>query len=171
MVVKYPRFAFEKFPQTDPTLTIQMKSVGEAMAIGRNFKEALQKAIRSLEIDKYGLETYGNAIGIDRIKEKLLVPNWERIWYIADAIRMAITIDEIYSLTKIDRWFLYQIKEIVKLEELIKGHGLGVNGHDEGQGARVRGQKGESLPLACPLPLFCFGRQKSMDFLINTLQG
>jgi carbamoyl-phosphate synthase large subunit len=152
VVVKYPRFAFEKFPQTDPTLTIQMKSVGEAMAIGRNFKEALQKAIRSLEIDKYGLETYGNAIGIDRIKEKLLVPNWERIWYIADAIRMAITIDEIYSLTKIDRWFLYQIKEIVKLEELIKGHGLGVNGHDEGQGARVRGQKGGKL-APCPLPL------------------
>ncbi len=132
VVIKYPRFAFEKFPQTDPTLTIQMKSVGEAMAIGRNFKEALQKAIRSLEIDKYGLETYGNAIGIDRIKEKLLVPNWERIWYIADAIRMGIPIDEIFSLTKIDRWFLYQIMEIVKLEELIKGQGL-----------RVRGQKGE----------------------------
>ncbi|MFZ3089390.1 MAG: carbamoyl-phosphate synthase large subunit [Nitrospirota bacterium] len=153
VVVKYPRFTFEKFPQTDQTLTIQMKSVGEAMAIGRNFKEALQKAIRSLEIDKYGLETYGNAIGIDRIKEKLLVPNWERIWYIADAIRRDITIDEIYSLTKIDRWFLYQIREIVKLEELIKGHGLGVNGHDEGQGSRVRGQDEKNQLAPCPLPL------------------
>jgi carbamoyl-phosphate synthase large subunit len=124
VVVKYPRFTFEKFPQADAALTTQMKSVGEAMAIGRNFKEALQKAIRSLEIDKYGFETYGEKIGIEQIKEKLLTPNWERIWYIADAIRRGILIDEIYSLSKIDKWFLYQIREIVEKEKEIAGCGL-----------------------------------------------
>ncbi len=123
-VVKFPRFTFEKFPQADAALTTQMKSVGEAMAIGRNFKEALQKAIRSLEIDKYGLETYGEKIGIEQIKEKLLTPNWERVWYIADAIRRGIDIDDIYSLSKIDKWFLYQIKEIVEKEKEIADCGL-----------------------------------------------
>ena len=153
VVVKYPRFTFEKFPQADATLTTQMKSVGEAMAIGRNFKEALQKAIRSLEIDKYGLETYGEKVGIELIKEKLLTPNWERVWYIADAIRRGISIDEIYSLSKIDKWFLYQIKEIVEMEDKIKGQGSGVRGHDdEGHGLMVTGQKKNKL-APCPLPL------------------
>jgi len=128
VVVKIPRFAFEKFPQADPVLTTQMKSVGEAMAIGRTFKEALQKAIRSLEVDSYGLEprihhiTPGS-IQQDKdmilIKDKLRVPNWERLWYIADAFRTGMTIEEVQSLTKIDPWFLHQIREIVELEDEI----------------------------------------------------
>ncbi|MEK6680005.1 MAG: carbamoyl-phosphate synthase large subunit [Nitrospirota bacterium] len=151
VVVKYPRFTFEKFPRADATLTTQMKSVGEAMAIGRNFKEAFQKAIRSLEIDKYGLETYGEKIGIEQIKEKLLTPNWERVWYIADAIRRAVSIDEIYSLSKIDKWFLYQIKEIVEMEERIKG-----------QMAKGKGQKAE--PLAFCLPPLALRQAKEYGF-------
>lgn len=126
VVVKIPRFAFEKFPEADSTLTTQMKSVGEAMAIGRTFKEALQKAIRSLEIDRYGFETLRERKGekekgIETIRERLRIPNWERLWYIADAIRVGITIEEIYQLTKIDPWFLYNIKEIIYIEKEIKG--------------------------------------------------
>ncbi len=151
VVVKYPRFTFEKFPQADAMLTTQMKSVGEAMAIGRNFKEALQKSIRSLEIDKYGLETYGEKIGIDLIKEKLLTPNWERVWYIADAIRRGISIDEIYSLSKIDKWFLYQIKEIVEMEENIKG-----------QMAKGKGQRAK--PLAISLQPLALRQAKEFGF-------
>jgi carbamoyl-phosphate synthase large subunit len=123
-VVKFPRFAFEKFPEADQTLTTQMKSVGEAMSIGRTFKEALQKAIRSLEIDSYGLERRElEEKGEERRKqiiEKLKTPNWERVWYIAEAIREGFLLDEIFELTKIDRWFLFNIKEIVELEETLK---------------------------------------------------
>jgi carbamoyl-phosphate synthase large subunit len=114
VVVKIPRFTFEKFPQSDPTLTTQMKSVGEAMAIGRTFKEALQKGLRSLEIGSFGFEIKSSDINL--IKEKLRIPNPDRLWYIADAIRIGTSIEEIYSLTKIDKWFLYNIKEIVDME-------------------------------------------------------
>jgi len=122
-VVKYPRWAFEKFPGADDTLTTQMKSVGEAMAIGRTFKEALQKAIRSLEIDAYGLET---RIGdsqesrgglLTAIRENLRVPKWDRVFHIADAIRLGMDIEEIHALTKIDSWFLANIQQIVEFEE------------------------------------------------------
>lgn len=121
-VVKFPRFNFEKFPNADQTLTSQMKSVGESMAIGRTFKEAFQKAIRSLEIDSDGFETrfIENQMSPTKkkelIREKLLIPNWERVWYIADALRMEISIDEIFTLTKINQWFLYNLKEIVDFE-------------------------------------------------------
>ena len=122
-VVKFPRFAFEKFPEADQTLTTQMKSVGEAMAIGRTFKEALQKAIVSMEIDRYGLEEVGSqesGVGsIEEIKKKLRVPNWERVWYIAEAMRSGMGLDEIYELTNIDRWFLHNMKEIVEFETQI----------------------------------------------------
>src|SRR5580765_5628275 len=130
VVTKVPRFAFEKFPQADPTLTTQMKSVGEAMAIGRTFKESLQKAVRSLEIDSYGLggdgkpwrigtEVYGDRdiLPRDVISRKLSVPNAERIFFIRHALRAGFTIEELFELTKIDRWFLAQIKEIVDFEE------------------------------------------------------
>ncbi len=124
VVVKIPRFAFEKFPQTDATLTTQMKSVGEAMAIGRTFKEALQKAIRSLEIDRYGLEpsvrrTGEEAAGgdLERVREKLRVPNWERLWYVADALRLSLSVNEIAKITRIDPWFLHQIAELVAAED------------------------------------------------------
>ena len=128
-VVKIPRFTFEKFPLADPTLTIAMKSVGEAMSIGRTFKEALQKGLRSLEIKKFGLETVlfknsledpvANPETLEIIYEKLRKPNADRIFYIADALRAGITIDKIFEMTKIDRWFLYNMKEIIDLEKEI----------------------------------------------------
>jgi carbamoyl-phosphate synthase large subunit len=124
-VVKIPRFTFEKFPSADPELTVSMKSVGEAMSIGRTFKEALQKGLRSLEIKKFGLETIvfkdllnieaDNAV-MDEIRLKLRVPNAERIFYIGDAFRAGMGMDEIHELTKIDQWFLYNIKEIINME-------------------------------------------------------
>jgi len=132
VVVKIPRFTFEKFPEADSTLNIQMKSVGEAMAIGHTFKEALQKALRSLEIDCDGLtpklrrkNNRGDRVSdIDLIRAKLAIPNWERIWYLADGIRMGITLDEIHHLSHIDPWFLNQISELVKFEEILKAQGL-----------------------------------------------
>ncbi|MDB6059864.1 MAG: carbamoyl phosphate synthase large subunit [Verrucomicrobiales bacterium] len=130
VVTKIPRFAFEKFPQADPTLNTQMKSVGEAMAIGRTFKESLQKALRSLEVGRSGLggdgkpwrigtELYGDRDMLPRelITQKLSSPNAERIFFIRHAMRAGFSIDDIFNLTKIDRWFLAQIKEIVDVEE------------------------------------------------------
>lgn len=125
VVVKIPRFAFEKFPESDQTLTTQMKSVGEVMAIGRTFKESLQKAIRSLEIGQYGLarKVYGRKdIDRDLIIEKLRIPNWERLWYLAEAYREGFSTEEIYEYTGIDCWFLNNIKELVEFEEKIKRH-------------------------------------------------
>src|SRR3990172_6174635 len=129
-VVKLPRFAFEKFPGADETLTTQMKSVGEVMAIGRTFKEALQKAIRSLEIDIYGLESRCAARGSrltemsgeawwEAVRERLRVPTWERLFYIADAFRLKMDVREVHELTRIDPWFLENIREIVEMEEEI----------------------------------------------------
>src|SRR6476620_2189721 len=115
-VVKVPRFTFEKFPQADPTLTTQMKSVGEAMAIGRTFKEALQKALRSLEIKRFGLCGDGadNDVDLETLRLKLAIPNAERIFYIAQAFQKGASIDEVFELTKIDRWFLHNVREIVE---------------------------------------------------------
>lgn len=118
-VVKIPRFTFEKFQSADPVLTVSMKSVGEVMAIGRTFKEALQKGIRSLEIGKFGLEPIDEA-ALDEVYAKLRTPNAERIFYIAEALRRNIDIEKIYELTKIDRWFLHNIKEIIDLEREIR---------------------------------------------------
>ncbi|NWF52908.1 MAG: carbamoyl-phosphate synthase large subunit [Nitrospirae bacterium] len=118
VVTKFPRFAFEKFPEADPTLTTQMKSVGEVMAVGRTFKESLQKALRSLEIESYGFEKI-NA-DIRTIKSKLKTPDARRIWYIAQALRSGMSIQEIYELTWIDQWFLNNIKQIIDMEERIK---------------------------------------------------
>ena len=115
-VVKVPRFTFEKFPQADATLTTQMKSVGEAMAIGRTFKEALQKALRSLEIKRFGLCGDGNEkrVDADTLRLKLAVPNAERIFYLAQAFQDGMSIDEVFELTKIDRWFLHNVRQIVE---------------------------------------------------------
>src|SRR3979411_1894614 len=114
-VVKVPRFTFEKFPQADPTLTTQMKSVGEAMAIGRTFKEALQKALRSLEIKRFGLCGDGadKHVDLETLRLKLAIPNAERIFYLAQAFEQGASIDEVYDLTKIDKWFLQNIRQIV----------------------------------------------------------
>ena len=122
-VVKAPRFAFEKFPTADPTLTTQMKSVGEAMAIGRTFKEALQKALRSLEIGSFGLGAAGPHLpskfadgewDFDLIRRRLAVPNAERIFYLYYAFLAGLGIEEIYELTRIDRWFLHNILQLVE---------------------------------------------------------
>src|SRR3954464_5721987 len=115
-VVKIPRFTFEKFPQADPTLTTQMKSVGEAMAIGRTFKEALQKALRSLEIKRFGLCGDGNdkPVNAETLRLKLSVPNAERIFYIGQALQEGMTIEQVHELTKIDRWFLRNLQQIIE---------------------------------------------------------
>jgi len=117
-VVKWPRFTFEKFPQTPAELTIQMKSVGEAMAIGRTFKEAMQKAIRSLEIDRYALDDrrVDRTLAPEKLKDKLRRNCWDKLWYVAEALRRNMPVQEIFALTKIDPWFLDNIKDIIELE-------------------------------------------------------
>jgi carbamoyl-phosphate synthase large subunit len=124
-VVKIPRFTFEKFPQADQTLTTQMKSVGEVMAIGRTFKESLLKAVRSLEIGRYGLQPMFSEARRrtsevrETIQRMLRWPNWERIWYIAEAFRAGFDVETIHALSHIDPWFLANIQEIVEFEERI----------------------------------------------------
>jgi carbamoyl-phosphate synthase large subunit len=114
VVTKVPRFAFEKFKQADDRLTTQMKSVGEVMAIGRTFQESLQKALRGLEtgVDGFNLKT----VDPDTIADELAYPRAERLWYVADAMAIGMSVDEAHAHTKIDPWFLAQIKEIVDLE-------------------------------------------------------
>ncbi|ALA59714.1 carbamoyl-phosphate synthase large subunit [Nitrospira moscoviensis] len=128
VVVKIPRFAFQKFKGADPTLTTQMKSVGEVMAIGRTFKEALQKAIRSLELDLNGLVS---RLGIDRgvpagfnrqealekLRATLKTPLPERLWYLADGIRLGLSNEELFAVTKIDPWFLEQVRDLIAFEQ------------------------------------------------------
>jgi carbamoyl-phosphate synthase large subunit len=117
-VVKIPRFAFEKFPSADPTLSIQMKSVGEVMAIGRTFKEALQKGIRGLEIKRPGLTGMESA-SESKLQEMLERPNAERLFYVCEALRRAWTVERLAETTRIDPWFLSNIKEIVDFEPTI----------------------------------------------------
>ena len=114
VVTKIPRFAFEKFPTADARLTTQMKSVGEVMAIGRTFQESFQKALRGLEVGVDGM----NEKTQDRevLEKELGAPGPERIWYVGDACAMGMSVDEVFVLTKIDRWFLVQIEQIVKIE-------------------------------------------------------
>jgi carbamoyl-phosphate synthase large subunit len=115
VVTKVPRFTFEKFPGANETLTTQMKSVGEAMAIGRTFKESLQKALRSLEIKRFGLIGDGADKEVDdeTLTSKLTVPNAERIFFLGQAFAKGWSVEKVFELTKIDRWFLRQIEEIV----------------------------------------------------------
>jgi carbamoyl-phosphate synthase large subunit len=114
VVTKVPRFAFEKFPAADDRLTTQMKSVGEVMAIGRTFQESFQKALRGLEVGVDGLNQ--KTVDREKLEEELGEPGPERIWYVGDAFAQGFTLDEVHNLTKIDMWFLVQIKEIVDLE-------------------------------------------------------
>ncbi len=123
VVTKFPRFAFEKFPEADPLLTTQMKSVGEVMSIGRTFRESLQKSLRSLESGSYGLEEVGG--DLEKIKMKLKIPGVERFWYVAQAVRAGMSIEEIYERTAIDPWFLNHMKQLVEMEEKIKTEGRG----------------------------------------------
>jgi carbamoyl-phosphate synthase large subunit len=140
-VVKIPRFTFEKFPGADPTLTVSMKSVGETMAIGRTFKEALQKGLRSLEIGRHGLGADGKdkfpfpteisnesarSNLLEEVKKKLSTPNAERIFYLRHALLFGMKVEEIHELTKIDPWFLTNIREITDLEKEIRSYGAKV---------------------------------------------
>ena len=136
VVTKIPRFNFEKFPQAENILSTQMKSVGEVMAIGRNFQESMQKALRGLEIGATGFDEQIDFKGLEDgkispdtvksdIKNRLTVPTPERIFYVADAFRFGMSVDEVFNLTKIDRWFLVQIADIVASESQIKSLGFG----------------------------------------------
>ena len=143
--MKIPRWTFEKFPDADETLTTQMKSVGEAMSIGRTFKEALQKGIRSMEVKRFGLgldridkwlraqraqgpaakpvisgtvlEDMAFPIAIDKLRRKLSIPSQGRIYYVRYAFKMGWTVDQVYEFTKIDKWFLANMKQLVEFEE------------------------------------------------------
>jgi carbamoyl-phosphate synthase large subunit len=119
VVTKVPRFAFEKFPQADSRLTTQMKSVGEVMAIGRTFQESFQKAMRGLEVGVDGLDSLTS--DADRIAKEMGEPGPERIWYVADAFRIGMTIKQVFDITKIDPWFLVQLKDIIDREDALKG--------------------------------------------------
>ena len=119
VVTKIPRFAFEKFPQADSRLTTQMKSVGEVMAIGRTFQESFQKALRGLEVGVDGLDE--KTTDLDTITKEMGVPGPERIWYVGDAFRMGMTVAEVYDISKIDTWFLVQIKDIIDREQALRG--------------------------------------------------
>jgi len=118
VVTKLPRFTFEKFPAADPVLTTQMKSVGEAMSIGRTFKESLQKALRSLETGRFGLGGDGKdpEIDVEGLRRKLSIPNAERIFYLRSAFISGMTVEDVFGLTAIDPWFLEQIRQIVVAE-------------------------------------------------------
>ncbi|MFO0773296.1 MAG: carbamoyl-phosphate synthase large subunit [Nitrospiraceae bacterium] len=155
VVVKIPRFAFQKFPGADPTLTTQMKSVGEAMAMGRTFKEAMHKAVRSLEVDRYGLVSrfkLDRGLPADFNKESvtadliqlLRMPHPDRLWRLADAMRAGITRETLFDLTKVDPWFLDQLQELVDYENVLVA--------DAGQWATLaaRGEQpaAESIPEA-----------------------
>ena len=132
VVVKIPRFAFQKFRGADPTLTTQMKSVGEVMAIGRTFKEALQKAIRSLELNMNGFssregldrgipEGFDRPQGLERVRQHLRTPIAERLWHVADGMRLGLSNDDLFALTMIDPWFLEQIRELIQFEAVLVG--------------------------------------------------
>ena len=129
VVTKIPRFAFEKFPTADSRLTTQMKSVGEVMAMGRTFQESFQKALRGLEVGVDGM----NEKTQDRetLEKELGEPGPERIWYVGDAFAQGMTVEEVYALTKIDKWFLVQIEEIVKIELELETHSLPELSKDE----------------------------------------
>lgn len=155
-VVKIPRFTFEKFPDADPTLTVSMKSVGETMAIGRTFKEALQKALRSLEIGRFGLGADGkdkllwdeidpdfdHSKIIEQVKKRLMVPNAERLFYLRYAFLLGMKMEEIYELTRIDPWFLSNIQEIVTLETEIRSYGAAMRDLELWQRTRTPDQLG-----------------------------
>src|SRR4029079_18799279 len=127
VVTKIPRFAFEKFPDADPRLTTQMKSVGETMAIGRSFKESFQKALRGLEVGSFGFgcdgkDLWGTAAQPTReeIRAKLAVPAADRAWYLRYAIKDGMSVEEIHELTYIDPWFLDNLEQIVELEDEVR---------------------------------------------------
>ena len=126
VVTKIPRFTFEKFPQADARLTTQMKSVGEVMAIGRTFQESLQKAMRGLEVGSDGFEEkvdLSTTDGQETLTQELNVPGAERLWYIGDAFRAGMTVEEVFNNTHVDPWYLVQIEDLIKEEAALKSAG------------------------------------------------
>ncbi|MCG6969978.1 MAG: carbamoyl-phosphate synthase large subunit [Gammaproteobacteria bacterium] len=127
VVTKIPRFTFEKFPDADSHLTTQMKSVGEVMAIGRTFQESMQKALRGLETGANGFSerfSFDGDDDLDRLKQELRQPGPDRVWYVADAFRYGLSLEEVHDETKIDVWFLIQLQELVHIESEVKSQGL-----------------------------------------------
>ncbi len=124
VVTKIPRFTFEKFPQADSRLTTQMKSVGEVMAMGRNFQESLQKAMRGLEVSSDGFDPQVpdyTQESLNRIRTELAIARGKRLWFVGDAFRAGMSVDEVYQLSKIDPWFLDQISELIAVEKQVSG--------------------------------------------------
>ena len=173
VVVKVPRFTFDKFPQTRDLLGPQMKSVGEAMSIGRTFKEALQKALRSLEIDSYGFESTlrldseqangspvlsgdeGVETPLDAMRASLQTPNAQRLWYVAEALRLGMGVDALYQLSKIDPWFLDNIVQIIECEKEVQQ----ARGPEE-----ATGSASQPAEVVAALPPGLLHRAKQMGF-------
>jgi carbamoyl-phosphate synthase large subunit len=162
VVVKVPRFAFEKFPRADPSLTTQMKSVGEAMSIGRTFREALQKALRSLEISRYGLESpTGRMPGHvyreterDEARSRARAPRAERLWWLAEAIRAGVSLEQLNAETSVDPWFLRELAALIEEEAEVAHHGVGdagrlrelkAQGFSDRRLAQLTGQREEAV--------------------------
>ena len=137
VVTKIPRFAFEKFTQANDRLTTQMKSVGEVMAIGRTFQESFQKALRGLEVGVDGLDEKTN--DHELIAAELGAPGPDRIWYVGDAFRLGMTLEEVFSLSKIDPWFLVQIEDLIKREVALEGRTLDSMNREELRGLKRKG--------------------------------
>ena len=132
VVTKIPRFNFEKFIQTDPVLSTQMKSVGEVMAIGRTFQESLQKAIRGLETGRDGLDPIFNEEDeFETLKQRISIPSPDRLWFVADGFREGLTVEEVFEFSKIDPWFLVQIKDLIDEEKNLKKLSLSELGFQE----------------------------------------
>lgn len=154
VVTKIPRFAFEKFKGADDRLTTQMKSVGEVMAMGRTFKESLQKAMRSLEIDKCGFDPMKLSKNAKEFEERLITPKADRLWVVGEAFRRGYSVEKVYKLTHIDPWFLNHIEEIIQEESKIKKLGLNVKsplrkwkamGFSDRRIAQITGKKEEQV--------------------------
>ena len=137
VVTKIPRFAFEKFTQANDRLTTQMKSVGEVMAIGRTFQESFQKALRGLEVGVDGLD--GKTSDHELIASELGTPGPDRIWYVGDAFRIGMTLEDVFNLSKIDPWFLTQIEDLIKHEVALSGRTLQCLGMSEMRGLKRKG--------------------------------
>ncbi|HKA37641.1 MAG TPA: carbamoyl-phosphate synthase large subunit [Thermoanaerobaculia bacterium] len=148
VVVKIPRWTFEKFPRADPRLTIQMKSVGEAMAVGRTFAEALGKAVRSLEIGRDGLDDGRGPLSPEELDEKLSVPTWERIFHIRRAFAAGMTVEGIAAKTRIDPWFLDAMRQMVETESSFAGRRLQEIARADWRDAKRLGLSDRSLARA-----------------------
>ncbi|MEX2320868.1 MAG: carbamoyl-phosphate synthase large subunit, partial [Saccharospirillum sp.] len=148
VVTKIPRFAFEKFPQANDRLTTQMKSVGEVMAIGRNFQESVQKALRGLEVSAAGFDSkvdLNTDEANDIIVRELKEPGAERIWYIGDAFRADFSVEEVYRLTGIDPWYLVQIEDLINEEKILQESGMKDLGADAMRRLKRKGFSDERL--------------------------